>query len=323
MTGLQGSSTLSELRIGVIGAGHIATEHLKVLKAQNDVKLSGIVSRTRARAEALACDFCQLIVYDTLEKLVHAGRVDALLVLVSADQIYSVVKDACCFRVPLFIEKPPGLSPKETKELADLAEEHGVVNMVGFNRRYYSVFHKGLKKIRDHGALLGVGIEGHERFWKIADRVSPPIRDLWIYANSTHTIDLLRFFGGEPSEMHSLASSHIETGGDQFSATMRFESGALGNYSSHWYSPGGWAVRLFGEGVTVEFKPLESARWIDAEFKSYEIAPDEVDLMFKPGFVRQMEAFVQLVRGESLQWPAQNLREAAKTMDLTSRIQSG
>ena len=226
----QGSSTLSELRIGVVGAGHIASEHLKVLKAQNDVKLSGIFSRTRARAEELACNFDHLIVYDTLEKLVHDGRVDALLVLVSADQIYSVVKDLCRFGIPLFIEKPPGLSTKETKELADLAEGHGVANMVGFNRRYYSVFHKGLEIIKDHGALLGVTIEGHERFWKIADQVSPLLRGHWIYANSTHTIDLLRFFGGEPSEMHSLVSSHIETGGDQFSATMRFDSGALGNY---------------------------------------------------------------------------------------------
>jgi len=314
---------LSELRIGVIGAGHIATEHLKVLKAQENVTLSGIFSRTRRRAEELAGTFDQLTVYDSLEKLIHEGEVDALLVLVSVDQIYSVVKDACCFGLPLFIEKPPGLSPEETRELADLAEDHSVINMAGFNRRYYSVFHKGLEKIKDHGALLGVTIEGHERFWKIADQVSPLIRGHWIYANSTHTIDLLRFFGGEPSEMHSLVSSHIETGGDQFSATMRFESGALGNYSSHWYSPGGWAVRLFGEGVTVEFKPLENARWVDTQFQSHDIAPDEVDLAFKPGFFRQMEAFVQLARGESSLWPAQNLREAAKTMHLASRIQSG
>lgn len=320
---LQGLSTLSELRIGVVGAGHIASEHLKALKAQKDVKLSGIFSRTRTRAEEFACNFDQLIVYDTLEKLIHDGRADALLILVSADQIYSVVKDACCFGIPLFIEKPPGLSPEETKELADLAKERGVANMVGFNRRYYSVFHKGLEIVKAHGALLGVTIEGHERFWKIADQVSPLIRQRWIYANSTHTIDLLRFFGGEPTQVHSLTNSHIESGGDQFSVTMRFDSGALGNYSAHWYSPGGWAVRLFGEGVTVEFKPLENAWWFDTESQVYDIAPDEVDLAFKPGFFRQMETFVQLARGEPPLWPIQDLREAAKTMDLVGRIQSG
>ena len=80
---------------------------------------------------------------------------------------------------------------------------------------------------------------------------------------------------------------------------------------------------MFGEGVTVEFKPLENARWIDTQFQSYDIVPDEVDLAFKPGFFRQMEAFVQLASGEPLQWPSQDLREAAKTMHPASRIQSG
>jgi len=323
MSTLQGLSTLSELRIGVVGAGQITTEHLKVLDALSDVMLCGIFSRTRARSEALARDFHQLVVFDSLETLIHDGRADALLVLVSADQIYSVVKDACCFGVPLFIEKPPGLSPEETKELADLAEEYGVINMVGFNRRYYSVFHKGLEIIKAHGALLGVAIEGHERFWKIVDRKSSLIREKWLYVNSTHTIDLQRFFGGETTEVHSLVNSYIESNGDQLSAAMRFDSGALGNYSAHWYSPGGWAVRLFGEGITVEFKPLEIARWIDTEFKSNDIVPDEVDLIFKPGFFRQMAAFVELANGDSLRWPAQDLREAAKTMDLTSRLQLG
>jgi len=314
---------LSELRIGVVGAGYIASEHLKVLKARKDVKLAGIFSRTRAIAEEFASNFDNLTVYDALENLIHDGRVDALLVLVSADQIYSVVRNSCRFQIPLFIEKPPGLSPEETKDLADFAEEYGVINMVGFNRRYYSVFHKGLEKIKAHGDLLGVAVEGHERFWKIVDRIDSNLREQWVYANSTHTIDLLRFFGGEPTEVYSLANSHIEIGGDQFSTTIRFDSDALGNYSSHWYSPGGWAVRLFGEGVTVEFKPLEIARWVDAEFKSHDIVADQVDLDFKPGFFRQMDAFVKLASGEFSQWPLQDLRESVKTMELARRIQSG
>ena len=68
--------------------------------------------------------------------------------------------------------------------------------MVGFNRRYYSVLHKGNNIIKKHGKLLGISIEGHERFWKIRDNVNTKIRKSWIYSNSTHTIDLLRFFGG-------------------------------------------------------------------------------------------------------------------------------
>ena len=67
--------------------------------------------------------------------------------------------------------------------------------MVGLNRRFYSVFHKGIKKINEKGKLLGLHIEGHERFWKINNILSSKIRNNWIYVNSIHTIDLLNFFG--------------------------------------------------------------------------------------------------------------------------------
>ena len=45
-----------------------------------------------------------------------------------------------------------------------------VKNMIGLNRRFYSVFDQGMKIIRKHGKLLGILIEGHERFWLLKKR---------------------------------------------------------------------------------------------------------------------------------------------------------
>ena len=133
---------------------------------------------------------------------------DGLLVLVSADQIFTVVQQLLPAQLPLFIEKPPGLTPEQTKTLIELADKHATLTMVGYNRRFYSVFQKGLDLIHQYGSLRGVSVEGHERFWKIARRpLSQEIRENWIYANSTHTIDLLRFFGGEIKSINSFSKS--------------------------------------------------------------------------------------------------------------------
>ena len=122
-------------------------------------------------------------------------------------------------------------------------------------------------------------VEGQECFWKIVGRDLPDeIRQNWIYGNSTYTIDLLRFFGGEITAIDAHSKRLNEKNGDQFVAAMEFESGALGTYTSHWYSPGGWSVFLYGEGVTVKFKPLEKGVWIDTEFREHKILPDKVDL---------------------------------------------
>lgn len=311
---------MPKVRIGLIGAGEITRTHLDVVSGMDSIEAVGITSRTKNKAEHVAQEYDISVCSDDVESLIKEACPDALMVLVSADQIFSVVQEVIPFELPVFIEKPPGISPQETKILADLAGEHNVLNMVGYNRRYYSVFHKGLDIINNHGALLGVAVEGHERFWKIADSLDEKTRSKWIYANSTHTIDLLRYFGGEPNNIDVIAHSLFEKNGDQFAAIMDLDSGAIGRYNAHWYSPGGWSAVLYGDGVTVEFKPLENGTWTDKQFKTHEIKPDEVDQKYKPGFYKQMEAFGEMVLNGNLPWPGQDLAASYRTMQLAEKI---
>ena len=312
---------MSNVRLGVIGAGYIAQEHLKVIQEMDGVSAVGITSRTNSKAEELAKMYAIGKVYDNIDDLINKCTPDALMILVSANQIFEVAQKMIPINIPLFIEKPPGLSPEKTKILVELAEKHGTKTMVGFNRRYYSIFHKGLEIINNHGRLLGLAVEGHERFWKIAGRDIPnEIQENWVYANSTHTLDLLHLFGGDIKSMNSLSNSLKEKNGDQFVASMEFNSGALGTYTSHWFSPGGWSATLFGEGVTVKFIPLEKGIWIDTDFNEYEISPDDVDIKYKPGFYQQMETFINMVKTGFLEPPGMGVEDAYKTMLLAEKF---
>lgn len=313
---------MKKVRVGLIGAGSIAKKHLDVIRGMDDIEAVGITSRTREKAEHLASEYGIFVCADNPDSLIKEAQPDALMVLVSADQIYEVTSKVIPYGLPLFVEKPPGLIPSDTKKLAILAKEYSVPNMVGFNRRFYSIFDKGLKIIREHGPLLGVEIQGHERMWLRAARLSERDRYHWIFSNSTHTIDLLRFFGGEPESISALAHRYIEPRGDQFSVLMELESGAIGRYSAHWYSPGGWSVVLYGYGATVEYRPLETGRWTDKNFIIHDIEPDEVDCLYKPGFFRQTQAFIKLVRDRVGQWPMLDLEGAYKTMALAEQISS-
>ncbi len=80
---------------------------------------------------------------------------------------------------------------------------------------------------------------------------------------------------------------------------------------------------LYGDGVSVEFKPLENGVWIDKNFVQHPIEPDECDKKFKPGFYQQMIAFLNLVRGEKLAWPMLDLEGSYKTMVLAEKISQG
>lgn len=313
------------VRLVLVGAGAMARNHLDALRLVGGIEVVGLTSRTRSRAESLAEEYGIPSVADDIEALAGRTGADALLVAVSADQMHAAGLRALALGLPVLLEKPPALRVEDAEELLGVASSRGARTMVAFNRRFYSVFHKGLAVVREHGRLLGVHVEGHERFWRVrdSDAYSSRVKDAWLMANGTHTVDLLRFFAGEPVTACTAAASLHEAGGDQFAGTFEFPDGTLGHYEAHWYSPGGWRAVLYGEGVTVEFKPLEHGEWTDTSFERHAIEPDEVDLVAKPGLVRQAEAFERLVREGVLEWPAQDLMGAVATMRLAERLGAG
>ncbi len=312
-------------RLAIIGAGDIVPEHLKVIAACPGLKVEGIMSRKLSKAQAMAQRFDIAYATDDIDQLVSKIRPDALMVLVSADQTYGVIRKVLSFGLPLFVEKPCGISVEESKDLAEMAKRANVRVMVGLNRRYFSIFHKGLEIIRQHGPLMGVSVEGHERIWRQEgkdERFEKNILANWIFVNSIHTIDLLRFFGGEISNLSVINHRYRQPKGDQIVAIMELGCGAIGQYNAHWYSPGGWSVTLYGKGVTVEFKPLEQGRWTNQKFEVHDIKPDEVDTLYKPGFYSQINAFREFLETGKMPWPMQDLDGAYQTMHLAGQMTS-
>lgn len=310
------------IRIAVVGAGWVAKEHLKVLAAREDFQVVGLTSRTASKAKELLSEFNLSCFYQDLTAMMSQAKPDALMICVTEESMFDVVAQAMSFGIPLFIEKPAGMTAALNLKLSQMAADKGIKTMVGYNRRYYSIFRKGLGLIKEKGPLLGIAVEGHERIWRVLEtnRFSKEVLNNWIYANSTHTIDLLRFFAGDVDDVKIFGQAVHEPQGDQFAAVFKFTNGALGTYQSHWHSPGGWRVTLFGDGITVEFKPLESGRWMGKDFVSHDIVPDEIDVKFKPGFYQQLSAFADLVHGQKLGWPSLDLAGAYQTMAIAEKM---
>ena len=310
------------LRVGLIGAGLIARQHLTAMGRVPELQAVGMASRTRAKAEVLAAEFGIGQVCDSPGELVRQVRPDALMVLVSPQAMAQVAVQCLDFGLPLFLEKPVGLSVAEAEEAARIAGEKGVLSMVGFNRRHYSIFQKGLRKVLERGRLLSVQVEGSERVSvaRGTGRFTDEVLRAWVFANATHPIDLLRHFGGEPEEVCAFATSLHEPLGDQFVAALRFPGGVLGSFTGNWHSPGGWAVVLKGEGVTAEFRPLETCRLTFADGTTETLEPDADDAAVKPGFTGQLKAFARLVPTGVLAPPSQDLAGALATMRLAGRL---
>lgn len=110
---------MSKINLGIIGSGMIAEEHLKVIKKINKFKVIGITSRTNNNCDFIAKKYKINNVYDNYLKMAKDKSIDALLVLVSVDQIYKVLNNIISFKKPFFTEKPPGLNIAQSKKLCE------------------------------------------------------------------------------------------------------------------------------------------------------------------------------------------------------------
>ena len=311
---------MSKIGLGVIGLGYIFKEYLKVISMIKDYEIIGGITKSNIKAKNFAKLKSNFVVYNDLNEMMSDYRITAVLVLVNPQETFNVLKKIIPYQKFIFVEKPIGLNFNETKKIKSLFLKYKTPNMIGFNRRFYSVFKKGLKIINSKGGVHSILIEGHERFWKVDKKRNKKILDNWVYANSSHTIDLLRFFGGEFNEVYSFKKTINEKNGDNFTMILKSKKNILATYISNWYSPGGWSVKLFGNGITVVFDPLENGYILNKKFEKKYIEPSNYDKDYKPGFYQQMIFFKSLIKNNKLSWPAQDIVDAFKTVSLIKKI---
>tara|TARA_B100001093_G_scaffold333222_1_gene318199 strand:+ start:459 stop:1391 length:933 start_codon:yes stop_codon:yes gene_type:complete len=306
-------------RVGIIGASSICEKYLHVLKALDDVSVNAITSRTMYKARRMSIEYGIKNVYKNYYEMITSENLDLIIILVSPDQTFKVTQNLAKFGITLLIEKPPGLNVNQSLKLVQLSKKFNTKIFVSLNRRFFSNFKKGMKMARDHGGIKNIIIEGHERFWKIKNKSDKVLRN-WIYANSIHTIDLLRHFGGDIKAVKKLMKSNFEKNGDEFLSLIEFKNGIIGSYFSNWYSPGGWSVKLYCNGLTIVFDPLEEGYYMKKNMIKKPITIDKFDIKFKPGLYKLINSVINYLNTKKINPNLQTINSAHESMKLISLI---
>ena len=121
-----------------------------------DVRFHGIYSLERAEAAAVAERYGFMQVYESLGALIADKEITAVAVAVSPEAVASVLERVMALRVPIFCEKPPGISTAQARHLSKIIT---VPNVLAFNRRF-SPLNNVFKSIVDKMEHIYF-IEGH------------------------------------------------------------------------------------------------------------------------------------------------------------------
>jgi len=314
---------MSGVRLAIVGYGRIAEKHLEVFRALG-AEVVAACNRTETNRQRASRQGGIGRVYKDPLEMVERERPDGILVTTSVMTVYEVTRELVPAGIPMLVEKPPGTSLDEARELSALAAEHSTPVMVGLNRRFYSVYHDALRRMGGREAVTGVWVEWSEDPLGMLDLGHPPeLLPLLVFGNSLHGIDLLSFFAGGVS-LSRVWGRNLDPTGISLRWQMSLDGmgpwGAVQRFCSSWDVPGRWRLVVDAHACRLLSAPLETSL---LAFKDHtvEIQPSPEDQRFKPGFYAQAQAFLSVVQDRApIAWPACPLNEAVGSMLLAQGL---
>jgi predicted dehydrogenase len=122
-----------DVRIGVVGVGHLGRHHARLLASATGARLVGVADLSQERAEAAAtANGCPS--YSDYRALI--GQVDAVSIAVPTVDHLRVARDFLEAGVHVLVEKPMTSTLAEAEEMLALADRTGSLLAVGHTERF-------------------------------------------------------------------------------------------------------------------------------------------------------------------------------------------
>ena len=314
---------MKEVNIALIGAGGMANSvHYPSLAEFKDVNLVGLCDIVESKLHATAERFHIEHTFTDYQKMLEKTSPDAVYVLMPPQHLFPLVIHCLIQKHHVFIEKPPGITLHQTKEMALAAEKHGCLTMVGFNRRFIPLLQKVKAIVEENGPIIQCMSTFHKN--------SPNalyydgVIDV-LTCDAIHAVDTLRWLGG--GEVKAVASDinrFYSERENSFNALVKFTSGASGYLCTNWAV--GRRIHTFemhARGISAYINPdTGGCATLHTHEGKTEITPEEAadsDSTHKTyGFYGESRHFVDCIQQN--QQPITCFADAVKTMELVEAI---
>jgi UDP-N-acetylglucosamine 3-dehydrogenase len=223
------SDAKQSLRIGVVGAGVMGSNHARVLAGMPDTTLVGIVDPLPAhRTRATELTGCRT--FESFDELVAEG-VDAVTIAAPTHLHHELSLAAIARKIHVLVEKPIASSVEEGQEIVTAARKAGVTLMVGHVERFNPAV-AAIKQAISGEDILSIAITRVGPFPPRMSNVGVVI-DL-----AVHDIDLIRWFTeSDIVEVQPQLSSAVAEREDIALLQFRTASGVLAHINTNWLTP--------------------------------------------------------------------------------------
>ncbi len=305
----------------MIGAGSMANRvHYPSLASFDDVDIVAICDIDVERLNATADTYGVERRYTDYRKMVEEVTPDAVYAIGPPHIMFDIWVWCLEQGQNLYIEKPMGITIHQARSLAYLAEKHGCITQVSFQRRSCPM----VVKLREECLKRGPITHAVCRFYKCAIDPYLAARD-HMMDDGVHAIDTLRWMcGGEVEEIHSVSRRVLVPDINFFAALLEFDNGATGLMVNSWTSGRRiFDVEMHAPGICVEAEH-EGKGYLYAdgdtegvEYDTREVAGSDEFYVYG-GFRAKNREFIDCLKAG--RQPSSHFGDALKTMEVAEKI---
>ena len=314
---------MKKVNIALIGAGGMANGvHYPSLRECEDVNLVGLCDLVPSKLQATAERFEIDQTFTDYRQMLEQTSPDAVYILMPPQHLFPLAIHCLSQQLHVFIEKPPGVTLHQTKEMALAAEKNDCKTMVGFNRRFIPLLQK-VKAIVEADSPI---IQCMSTFHKNTPNALyyDGVIDV-LTCDAIHAVDALRWLGGgEVKAVASDINSFYSERENSFNALVKFTSGASGYLCTNWAVGGRiHTFEMDARGISAYINPdAGGSAVIHTSEGTTEITPEEAadsDRQHRAyGFYGESRHFVDCIQQD--EQPLTCFSDAVKTMELVTAI---
>ena len=314
---------MKKVNIALIGAGGMANGvHYPSLRECEDVNLVGLCDLVPSKLQSTAERFEIDQTFTDYREMLEKTSPDGVYILMPPQHLFPLAIHCLSQQLHVFIEKPPGVTLYQTKEMALAAEKNDCKTMVGFNRRFIPL----LQKVKAIVEAKGPIIQCMSTFHKNTPNALyyDGVIDV-LTCDAIHAVDALRWLGGgEVKAVASDINSFYSERENSFNALVKFTSGASGYLCTNWAVGGRiHTFEMHAGGISAYINPdAGGCAVLHTSEGTTEITPEEAadsDSLHRAyGFYGESRHFVDCIQQN--EQPLTCFSDAVKTMELVTAI---
>ncbi|MBW4082165.1 Gfo/Idh/MocA family protein [Paenibacillus sp. S150] len=231
------------LNIGIVGTGWFSKMHADLLAGTEDVKLQAVCGSSRQKGEDMALAYGAKG-YGEITEMLDAHKLDAVYICVPPQSHGAIERALIRREIPFFVEKPLGSGTEIPASLLQDIKAHQLLTSVGYHFRYQ----ENIARLKEFlsgdkvGMIVGQWMGGMPgvAWWRDQEQSGGQFTE-----QTTHIVDLLRYLGGEVTEVYAMFGSRIMhelhegvTVADVGTVSLKLNNGIVANISNTCVLPG-------------------------------------------------------------------------------------